>query len=102
MNARPSTAILALASQETGDGTARSLRGRFFVIAGIVAIILLGSIAFVGLALLKRTMAGDEDAHIANAATLSKSLVDRVLSERSRKVDLIASAQSVLAAARTG
>ena len=40
-------------------------------------------------------MAGDEDARIVNAASLSKQLVERVLAERSRQVDLIASAPSI-------
>ena len=47
-------------------------------------------------------MAGDEDARIVNAASLSKQLVDRVLAERRRQVDLIASAPSVIAAAKKG
>ena len=38
----------------------------------------------------------------SNAASLSKQLVDRVLAERTRQVDLIASAPSVIAAARKG
>ena len=47
-------------------------------------------------------MAGDEDARIVNAASLSKQLVDRLLSERTRQVDLIATSPSVIAAARKG
>ena len=47
-------------------------------------------------------MAGDEDARIINAASLSRQLVDRVLAERTRQVDLIATSPSVIAAARKG
>lgn len=84
------------------SGSARSLRGRFFVIAGIAAVVLLGGIAYGGTYMLKETMGGDEDARILSAASLSKQLVERVLSERSRQVDLIASAPSTISAARKG
>ena len=47
-------------------------------------------------------MAGDEDARIVNAASLSKQLVDRVLAERARQVELIASAPSVDRGGREG
>lgn len=103
MNHRPSTTILATTQSVTPDDTsARSLRRHFFVIGGVVAAVLLPILAYGGMVLLRRTMVGDEDARIVNAATLSKQLVDRVLSERSRQVDLIASAPSVIAAARKG
>ena len=101
MNHRPSTGILALT--QSGDAMNRSsLRGQFFVIAGLVAVVLLGGVAAAGTFMLKRTLARDEEARIVNAATLSKQLVERVLVERSRQVDLIASAPSVIAAARVG
>jgi len=103
MNQRPSTSIFALAQQMSGEtGSARSLRGRFFVIAGVASIVLLGAIAYGGTYMLKQTMAGDEDARILSAASLSKQLVERVLAERGRQVDLIASAPSTIAAARKG
>ncbi|HEY9230307.1 MAG TPA: hypothetical protein VIP11_26885, partial [Gemmatimonadaceae bacterium] len=88
-----------MSSDTTG---AKSLQGRFLVIAGIGAAVVLAAIAYGGMFMLKKTMAGDEDARIVNSATLSKHLVDRVLAERSRQVDLIASAPSVIAAAAKG
>ena len=103
MNQRPSTSIFALAQHMSSEtGSARSLRGRFFVIASVASIALLGAIAYGGTYMLKQTMAGDEDARILSAASLSKQLVERVLAERSRQVDLIASAPSTIAAARKG
>jgi methyl-accepting chemotaxis protein len=51
---------------------------------------------------LRKAIAGDEDARIVNAASLSKQLVDRVLQERARQVDLIATSPAVLAAAKKG
>jgi methyl-accepting chemotaxis protein len=103
MNQRPSTSIFALAQQMSSEnGSASSLRGRFFVIASVASIVLLGAIAYGGTFMLKETMAGDEDARILSAASLSKQLVERVLAERSRQVDLIASAPSTIAASRKG
>src|SRR6476619_3133957 len=80
MNQRPSTNLFALAQQMGSEtGSARSLRGRFFVIASVASIVLLGGIAYGGTYMLKETMAGDEDARIVSAASLSKQLVERVL-----------------------
>src|SRR3954462_12874052 len=102
MNQRPSTSILALPRLGGDTGSEHSLRGRFFVIAGIATAVLLGAIAYAGTFMLKKTMAGDEDARILSAASLSRQLVERVLAERSRQVDLIASAPSTISAARKG
>jgi methyl-accepting chemotaxis protein len=102
MNHRPSTSILALGERLTHDQSGRSLRWRLVFVAGIAAAIVLGAVAYTGLYVLKRAMAGDEDARIINAASLSKQLVERVLSERTRQVDLIASEPSVIVAARKG
>jgi methyl-accepting chemotaxis protein len=102
MSDRPSTTISRLAAILGIDGSAQSLRGRMVAIAGVVAVIVLGAVTYAGLVVLKKTMAGDEDARIVNAATLSRQLVDRVLAERSRQVDLIASSPSTIAAAKKG
>jgi methyl-accepting chemotaxis protein len=103
MKHRPSTTILASTAKTNDDaGTARSLRVRFFVIAGFAAFALMGAVAAAGTFFLERSMASDEEARIVNAATLSKQLVERVLVERERQVDLIASAPAVVAAARAG
>jgi methyl-accepting chemotaxis protein len=102
MSDRPSTTISRLQTILGVDGSAQSLRGRMVAIAGVVAVIVLGAVTYAGLVVLKKTMAGDEDARIVNAATLSRQLVDRVLAERTRQVDLIASSPSTIAAAKKG
>src|SRR6185503_16897963 len=102
MSHRPSTRILAITDTHSAVRSAQSLRARVLVISGIVAVLALAAVGYAGVTMLRRTMAGDEDARIVNAASLSKQLVDRVLAERSRQVDLIASAPSVIAAARKG
>jgi len=102
MNDRPSTSILSIGERLTQDASSRSLRWRLVVVAGALATIVLGAVAYTGLLVLRRAMAGDEDARIINAASLSKQLVERVLSERTRQVELIASAPSVILAAHKG
>jgi methyl-accepting chemotaxis protein len=102
MNHRPSTSILAIGERLTQNESGRSLRWRLVLVAGIAAAVVLGAVAYTGLYVLKRAMAGDEDARIINAAALSKQLVERVLSERTRQVDLITSEPSVIVAARKG
>lgn len=102
MSYRPSTTILSLQSAFRADGSAQSLRGRLVFVAGAAAILILGAVTYAGLVVLKSTMSRDEDARIINAATLSRQLVDRVLAERTRQVDLIASSPSTIAAAKRG
>ena len=102
MNNRPSTSILAFGERLTQNQSGRSLRWRLVLVAGIAAALVLGAVTYAGLYVLKRAMAGDEDARIINAATLSKQLVERVLSERTRQVDLIASEPSVIVAGAQG
>jgi len=86
----------------TAPKSGRSLGSRLVGMFGLGALIMLGVIGYAGLVVLRKTMAGDEDARIVNAASLSKQLVDRVLSERARQVDLIASAPQVIAATKRG
>src|SRR3982751_1063144 len=102
MNHRPSTTILSAVALPIGARSARSLRWRLLFVAGLCATLVLGAVAYAGLYVLKRSMAGDEDARVENAASLSKQLVERVLAERTRQVEMIASAPSVIAAARKG
>src|SRR3954469_12725011 len=102
MSNRPSTRILTITDSHNAVRSTQSLRARVLLISGIVAVAALALVAYAGVSILRRTMAGDEDARIANAASLSKQLVDRVLAERSRQADLIASAPSVMDAARKG
>jgi len=86
----------------TAARSARSLRRRlvFGVAAG--AFFVLAAVTSAGVFLLKNTMAGDEDARLTNAASLSKQLIERVLAERARQVDLIASSPQVIATAEKG
>jgi methyl-accepting chemotaxis protein len=79
-----------------------SIRRRLVTFVGIAALLVLGGATYVGLTILKRSMAGDENDRIVNAASLSKQLVDRVLAERARQVQLVASSPSVIVAARKG
>jgi len=78
------------------------MRARFVSLAGGISLVILAGIGYGGLVVLRKAIAGDEEARIVNAASLSKQLVDRVLEERSRQVDLIASSPVVVAAARKG
>ena len=102
MNLRPSTSILAPVFAQTAEFSSRSIRGRFVSIAGLVAMIVLAGAAYGGLVVVRKAIAGDEDARIVNSASLSKQLVDRVLEERARQADLIASSPAVVAAAIRG
>lgn len=103
MNARPSTRILyPSAAPAEGSRRDKSLRRRLVTLVGIAAVLVLGGATSIGLAILKKAMAGDQDARLANAASLSKQLVDRVLAERARQVDVIASAPQVITAAEKG
>ena len=102
MNLRPSTSILAPTLGQPSEFATRSLRNRFVSLAGLVSLAVLAGVGYGGLVVLRKAIAGDEDARIVNTASLSKQLVDRVLEERSRQVDLIATSPAVLAAARKG
>ena len=82
--------------------SSRSLRRRIVSVGAVAALVVLGALGYSGLVILKKMVAGDEDAHIVNAATLSKQLVDRLITERTRQVELIASEPSVVAAAKKG
>ena len=96
MNHRPSTSILSMIELPAHQRSARSLRRRLLVCRRrVLPLWSSPAVAYAGLYVLKRSMAGDEDARIVNAASLSKQLVERVLAERVRQVELIASAPSV-------
>ena len=79
-----------------------SLRKRFVFGVGLVSVALLGIVAWGGDATLRNTLAVQSDARLLDAAHRSALLVDRVLAERDRQVGLIASAPSVVDAARKG
>lgn len=82
--------------------SARSVRWGLVALVGIGAVIVLGAVAYTGLVVLKRSVAADEDARIASSAAASRQLVDRLLAERARQVEIIASDPSVIAAAHQG
>jgi len=82
--------------------SSRSLRWRFLSLAGTGAILVVGIIGYAGLFVLQKSIAGDEDARILNSASLSEQLVQRLLSERVRQVQLIAAEPTVIAAAKKG
>src|SRR5512142_1436233 len=99
MNLAPS---MMLPKRSTRGQSSRSLRRRIVSVGAVAALVVLGALGYSGLVILKKMVAGDEDAHIVNAATLSKQLVDRLITERTRQVELIASEPSVIAAAKKG
>jgi methyl-accepting chemotaxis protein len=94
--------MLSISNALSAPKSGRSLGSRLVGMFGLGAIVILGVIGYAGLVVLRNTMAGDEDARIVNAASLSKQLVDRVLSERARQVELIASSPQVIAASKKG
>ena len=102
MNPRPSTSMFAISKSPDGKQSARSLRWRFLSLAGTGAIVVLGIVGYAGLLVLQKSIAGDEDARIVNSASLSEQLVQRLLAERARQVQLIASEPTVIAAAKKG
>ena len=102
MNPRPSTSMFAISHSRRGKQSARSLRWRFLSLAGTGAVLVLGVVAYAGLLVLQKSIAGDEDARIINSASLSEQLVQRILSERVRQVQLIAAEPNIIAAAKKG
>src|SRR5215470_11717949 len=100
MKPSPSTSMLTISRSPGVKLSARSLRWRFLSLAGTGSILVLGIIAYAGLLVLQKSIAGDEDARIVNSASLSEQLVQRLLSERVRQVQLIASEPSVIAAVK--
>jgi methyl-accepting chemotaxis protein len=102
MTNRPSTSPPTLGTSEAEGESGASLRFRLVGLAAVGAVVLLGGLTFAGLTILRKAMAGDENARIENAASLSTQLVDRVLSERARQVELVAAAPSVIDAAKKG
>src|SRR5436190_2858348 len=102
MNNRPSATISSISDALTVSRSSRSLGARLVGMFGLGAVVVLAVIGSAGLFVLRTTMADDEDARIVNGASLSKQLVDRVLAERVRQADLIASAPQVIAASKKG
>lgn len=102
MNPRPSTSMFAISNSPGGTQSARSLRWRFLSLAGTGAILVMGVVGYAGLLVLQKSIAGDEDARIVSSASLSEQLVQRLLAERARQVQLIASEPAVIAAAKKG
>ncbi|HEX4681302.1 MAG TPA: methyl-accepting chemotaxis protein, partial [Gemmatimonadaceae bacterium] len=101
MNLR-STGTFMIPQATIASRSSRSLRRRLVAGVAVFAVAVLVLLTLAGLGVLRRTMAGDEDARVTNAASLSKQLVERVLAERERQVELIASTPSVVATAKKG
>src|SRR5205085_835201 len=102
MNLRSSTSILSSVKRAPTADTTKSLRRRLVFFGGLAAAILVGGVGMTGLFALRRTTLSDADTRIAHSATLSKELIDRVLAERSRQVEMIAAEPLVIAAAEKG
>jgi methyl-accepting chemotaxis protein len=94
--------MFAISHSRRGKHSARSLRWRFLSLAGTGAVLVLGVVAYAGLLVLQNSIARDEDARIVNSASLSEQLVQRLLSERVRQVQLIAAEPNIIAAAKKG
>src|SRR6266571_4504076 len=102
MKVESSGSDLASANPRTARGATRSLRRLLLASVSAGALLVLGLVAGFGLVVLKKSLAGGQDIRIRNAAALSKQLVERVLAERTRQIDLIATAPTVIAAAVRG
>ena len=91
-------------STKSGVSTrsARSLRRYLMWAVGVSATIILGLVAAAGMVVLKKTIANDSDERILNTAALSGQLVERLLTERKRQVEVMAIAPSVIRAAQRG
>ena len=84
------------------SGIRGSLRSRYVFTTGAAAIVLLAIVATAGSIGLSRSMTLQQNAILSDAARRSALLVDRVLAERLRQVDLIAWESSVIDAAKKG
>ncbi|HZI42396.1 MAG TPA: hypothetical protein VFD67_11850, partial [Gemmatimonadaceae bacterium] len=89
-------------SEKRAGDVKSSLRRRYVFATGGVAIILLIVVTSIGSFGLARSMKQQQDAVLIDAARRSGLLVDRVLAERLRQVDLIAWESSVIDAAKKG
>lgn len=89
-------------SRRPSNRVTSSLRGRYVLTTGAAAIALIIIIASIGGVALGRSMSQQQDATLSDAARRSALLVDRVLAERLRQVDLIAWESSVIEAAKKG
>lgn len=88
--------------KSTRQAAGGSLRRRYVVSTGGVAFALLVAVTVIGSIALSRFMRQQQNAVLSDAARRSALLVDRVLAERLRQVDLIAWESSVIEAAKKG
>lgn len=86
----------------SAERTKSSLRRRYVFTAGAAAILLLAIVTAAGNIGLSRSMTQQQNAVLSDAARRSALLVDRVLAERMRQIDLIAWESSVIEAAKKG
>ena len=89
-------------SPASAVNTGSSLRRRYVFTTGAASILLLAIITAAGAIGLGRSMTQQQNAVLSDAARRSALLVDRVLAERMRQVDLIAWESSVIEAAKKG
>ena len=73
------SATAATAATAATPARSASLRRGLLVFLGVAPLLVIGGGAAFGLRLLRQSMASDENARLMNAATLSKQLVDRIL-----------------------
>ncbi len=102
MKPRSSTALLAFGANEAGQPADTSLRRRFVLGLGGIAVVLLVMLAAAGNVVLSKTLGSQANARVSDAARRSILLVDDALAERRRQVELIASSPSVIQAAEEG
>src|ERR1044071_4419951 len=99
---RDANSTMSTLTRDASSRAARSLRRHFVWAVGAAATVVLGLVAFAGVVVLKRTVGKDGDDRVINAAVMSTQLVERVLAERSRQIELLAVAPSVITGARKG
>src|SRR4051812_45552684 len=99
-----SISIFGLFRRRASAGTSMkgSLQRRYVGMTGVAAIALLALVTAAGSFGLARSMNQQQNAVLSDAARRSALLVDRVLAERLRQVDLIAWESSVIEAAKKG
>ena len=98
----PSPATAPALAHPSAVGGSISLRQRFVLGMGVLAVLVLVVMAWGGNVALSRTVAASADSRLIDAADRSILVVDRVLAEREHQVELLASAPSVVTAAREG
>ncbi len=100
--ARESISTFVMSAPEIGKAADVSLRYRLVFGLGAFVAVVLFALAGAGNVALSRTIRTQADARIQDAARRSVLVVDRILADRQRQVELIASSPTVVDAAREG